>query len=1074
MSKMLFMLPIMLLMFSEACPLESTMFNCLSNESLTLLSNLQNPGAEPTSAMDVDNPAMDPDLEWETVPETLKDDNTFVHAVRDIVGSQWRRVTHLQENWGPIIKDLTLAYVTWKYPSESPPKDAVVPPSPSLSASPSSYDFEIECIDLYTLSNTTRIQRNANVKTVSEALVLNGYIGATPQSPSIAISLRTLELYRRIRLQKPLFSAEAFTKVLCDLYNISNVSVELQVLEALGHNSPNWRVLNACPPCLFELEGEPLLLYWHMIIFYGNNSLSQMAPLGGYKVGDMHMFDSENWKAAADEAKKKTWGIFKETGIFACTCRHGMMLWIVDMVRSSELFKYPLSIVNKALEVLGPQLLIGYDVGCKLTTTIKSTSLATKFNKSNSRLCVDAFHGYTHNYACQDKNHPNIIQGMGLEDFSTMEQIFSSSNQLAPWDEDKYMNIGNMLYNNYRQSLDIVERETIEFEHAKLSLGIMDENIEEWQKQQSVYLKTLGEEAEWDVHAMTYVEMLQNLRDAQSRICRQSVVNMQAGNPVMTCEWALHGGGSHQTKYNRALDELQCLVVLRLFKLHKLNLSQTGYHMRTHIAKALQTRCKAIQNKVKEYNAAASVLVPPAPSLDWSHVSHYDFLDEFTLLCETRQDSLHIKRAHEEVHHCNIELRRLHSSIATENSHFEATLQRLKAESSLLYHSIKEFAMRHMLNNSQNLTCVYQTFSLAGFMGDKTVGMKKSLSTILNPSLTHTDIFADQQNDEAESDMDEEDEACGVYQPPSLTISTKMVAFAVLGGRDPDPFIATGKTAPAFPLIVACESTKQAQHVMTLQPFINMLSQQVLQTNFVDALLQSDALKAIFPHRTPFYPVVYGRSVGIYLSWDAALQQVNGRQIRKFKKTRLFVEAVEFILTKGNEPMPTQPTLPPLYAPATPSRSKIHVSSRTMAGTVPALCRPKQSVTDAADALSTLSLDIGDAPQPSISQPTQPGPHTIYRYIRSLTGIVGEEYSPPDPSMRNSEDYKGSAVFHILLGFKEAYCPLDFVNIALEGEQGFPTTMVTDRETALSFSIALEGEKGEEDVTDGNVEGHDS
>jgi hypothetical protein len=47
---------------------------------------------------------------------------------------------------------------------------------------------------------------------------------------------------------------------------------------------------------------------------------------------------TENWKAAADEAKKQTWGIFKETGIFACACRHGMILWIVDMVRSGELY----------------------------------------------------------------------------------------------------------------------------------------------------------------------------------------------------------------------------------------------------------------------------------------------------------------------------------------------------------------------------------------------------------------------------------------------------------------------------------------------------------------------------------------------------------------------------------------------------------------------------------------------------------------------------------------------------------------------------------------------------------------
>jgi hypothetical protein len=251
-------------------------------------------------------------------------------------------------------------------------------------------------------------------------------------------------------------------------------------------------------------------------------------------------------------------------------------------------------------------------------------------------------------------------------------------------------------------------------------------------------------------------------------------------------------------KYHRALDELQRLVVLRLFELHKLNLSQTGnvffpmfflshnvhvagYRMRTHIAKALQTRCKAIQTKVKEYNAAASALEPPAPSLDWSRVSHYGFLDEFTLLRETRQDvrtnqwtrpevrelmrqSLRIKRAHEEVYCCNIELRRLHSSIAAENCHFEATLQRLKDESSTLYYSVKEFAMRRIRINSHNLARVFQTFGLAGFTGDKTVGMKKNLSTLPNHSLMHVDTLADQQpeNDEAESDMDEDDDACGV------------------------------------------------------------------------------------------------------------------------------------------------------------------------------------------------------------------------------------------------------------------------------------------------------------------------
>lgn len=57
--------------------------------------------------------------------------------------------------------------------------------------------------------------------------------------------------------------------------------------------------------------------------------------------------------------------------------------------------------------------------------------------------------------------------------------------------------------------------------------------------------------------------------------------------------------------------------------------------MRTHISKTLQTRCKAIQNAVKKYNEAASEIDPPRPPLEWSRVSHYNFLDEFNLLRET-------------------------------------------------------------------------------------------------------------------------------------------------------------------------------------------------------------------------------------------------------------------------------------------------------------------------------------------------------------------------------------------------------------------------------------------------------
>lgn len=83
--------------------------------------------------------------------------------------------------------------------------------------------------------------------------------------------------------------------------------------------------------------------------------------------------------------------------------------------------KYPLAMVSKALDVFGKHLLIGYDIGCVFGRTILSSSLGPKFQDSGSRTCVNAFHGYSHNYECQCKNHPNNIAGVGLEDLETLE-----------------------------------------------------------------------------------------------------------------------------------------------------------------------------------------------------------------------------------------------------------------------------------------------------------------------------------------------------------------------------------------------------------------------------------------------------------------------------------------------------------------------------------------------------------------------------------------------------------------------------------------------------------------------------
>ena len=47
---------------------------------------------------------------------------------------------------------------------------------------------------------------------------------------------------------------------------------------------------------------------------------------------------ADHWRAAAaDNNRKLSGGIFEETGWFVCACRHSLILWVVDMVRSGEL-----------------------------------------------------------------------------------------------------------------------------------------------------------------------------------------------------------------------------------------------------------------------------------------------------------------------------------------------------------------------------------------------------------------------------------------------------------------------------------------------------------------------------------------------------------------------------------------------------------------------------------------------------------------------------------------------------------------------------------------------------------------
>ena len=62
--------------------------------------------------------------------------------------------------------------------------------------------------------------------------------------------------------------------------------------------------------------------------------------------------------------------------------------------------------------------------------------------------------------------------------------------------------------------------------------------------------------------------------------------------------------------------------------------------MRVQIAKNVKRHSKAIQNAVKRYNETSAALNLPKPSVEWDQVTHYKFLQDFTLLQDVRPEVL--------------------------------------------------------------------------------------------------------------------------------------------------------------------------------------------------------------------------------------------------------------------------------------------------------------------------------------------------------------------------------------------------------------------------------------------------
>lgn len=171
--------------------------------------------------------------------------------------------------------------------------------------------------------------------------------------------------------------------------------------------------------------------------------------------------------------------------------------------------------------------------------------------------------------------------------------------------------------------------------------------------------------------------------------------------------------------------------------------------MRTHIAKALQTRSHAIRNALERYNAAAAKLHPPQEILTYGTIIEYSFVGDFSLLKTSREDIrlqewarpavreamikyFQLERAHEEVVRLNVEMRRLHTAIRDESEEVAACIAELAGSNDtsdvLLAAEVRHrWELRSRVNalHVKRLCEIEGTFGFSGTLG---CGVKQGCS----------------------------------------------------------------------------------------------------------------------------------------------------------------------------------------------------------------------------------------------------------------------------------------------------------------------------------------------------------
>ncbi|KAI5992520.1 hypothetical protein EDD15DRAFT_2388285 [Pisolithus albus] len=470
------------------------------------------------------------------------------------------------------------------------------------------------------------------------------------------------------------------------------------------------------------------------------------------------------------------------------------------------------------------------------TRSLNFTSLVNAFHgHAHNRLCqLDNLTTYFEGLGLEDLEgcERAFSKSNALASSTRYASIFHRRQAIACYFEhndemEVYANLTKFLLNNYKQALDTLSNGHATLDRLMGELGVTDPaTFKIWLDEERVYLKSLVCEPPEETLQMEYWQRLVSLaasrQDLETILSTWTIVTAQNIAPICSdssatrkretvrChaqenyekdlkavqelegrlgitrrwvpedeEWQAAARLVANRKYQRALDNVERLVVSWIFELSKMNQSSTGYKLRKHIGKALQTRSAAIRAALTQYNTAAKAL--GCRTLEFDEVVEYAFLSDFDLLRDTRQDvstrpwaspaarlaiNTYFKlcRAEEEVVRLNVEIRRVVTYLVDEDRYLRACEALYQDANPALAYQISRYRTIRSRFTPLHLRSLEKISRLSGFNGMLTLGIMCMDAVLSSPP-----VAADDGEDDADEDADEDhtttlEERCEVLQ----------------------------------------------------------------------------------------------------------------------------------------------------------------------------------------------------------------------------------------------------------------------------------------------------------------------